>query len=92
MQIFKGVVLISAFGIAGCAVPPTITPRTAGGGFGVQVGPQLGWATKRVLSKQSPETLVAEDGTVCRVAPDRYASTEVKAMVSCEWQPGEPRK
>jgi hypothetical protein len=52
----------------------------------------LGWATKRVISKQNPETLVADDGTVCRVAPDRYASTEVKAMVSCNWQPGEPPK
>ncbi|HUQ99860.1 MAG TPA: hypothetical protein VM166_10420 [Gemmatimonadaceae bacterium] len=92
MKLRKGFCLISGFGVAACTAPATITPRTTNGGFGVQVGPQLGLATKRVMYKQAPETLVADDGTVCRVAPDRYASTEVKAMVSCEWQPGEPRK
>jgi hypothetical protein len=83
--------LVGAFGIAACTGPARITPHP-GGGFGVQTGVQIGWATKRVLSKQNPETLIAEDGTVCRVAPDRYAGTEVKAMVYCDWQPGEPRK
>ena len=81
----------AALGAVGCTVPAQISPHP-GGGFGIQTGAAIGWATKRVLSKQPPETLVAEDGTVCRVAPDRYAGTEVKAMVYCDWQPGEPRK
>jgi hypothetical protein len=92
MRIVSKLFLVSGLSVVACTVPATITPRTAGSGVGVQVGPQLGWATKRVMYKQSPETLVADDGAVCRVAPDRYASTEVKAMVSCNWQPGEPRK
>jgi hypothetical protein len=43
-----------------------------------------------VLTKQPPETLVADDGTVCRVAPDRYRETEAGALIACPWQPGEP--
>jgi hypothetical protein len=83
--------IVVALDVAACTVPARVSPNP-GGGFGVQVGPQIGWQTKRVLSKQNPDTLVAEDGTVCRVAPDRYAGTEIKAMVYCDWQPGEPRK
>ena len=84
-------VFVVGIGIMACTNPTLVTPHP-GGGFGIQTGPAVGWASKRVLSKQSPETLLAEDGTVCRVAPDRYAGTEVKAMVYCDWQPGEPHK
>jgi hypothetical protein len=83
--------LICASAAMACTGPARVIPHP-GGGYGIQTGVQVGWATKRVLSKQNPETLVAEDGTVCRVAPDRYAGTEVKAMVYCDWQPGEPRR
>jgi len=59
-------------------------------GYGVSTGVNIGWSTKRIVTKQPPETLVAEDGTVCRVSPDRYKDTDLKALVQCDWQLGEP--
>ena len=75
--------------VIGCA-PPVRVHGGPDGAFSVGAGVQLGWATKIVATKQPPATLVAEDGTVCRVAPDRYADTKFGALVACEWQPGEP--
>jgi hypothetical protein len=68
--------------------PPRVIPRS--GGVGVEQGVVLGWAWKRVLTKDPPATLVAEDGTVCRVAPDRYADTKVGRGINCDWQLGNP--
>ena len=45
-----------------------------------------GWATKKVVEKQPPETLMAEDATICRVSPDRFKDTAVGALVPCNWQ------
>ena len=56
----------------------------------MQSGVRLGWASKRVVTKDPPSTLVAEDGTVCRVAPDRYADTKVGRAINCDWQLGNP--
>lgn len=82
------VVAGAAFAI-GCAPGPArIGSRD--GLIGVETGVQLGWRTKRVATKQPPETLLAEDGTVCRVSPDRYAATEVGVGVACDWQIGAP--
>ena len=47
---------------------------------------RLGWYHKKVVTKQAPETLVADDGTICRVAPDRFRSTAAGALVYCNWQ------
>jgi hypothetical protein len=47
---------------------------------------QRGWYTKKVVTKRAPETLFAEDGTICRVAPDRFAHTAAGDMVNCNWQ------
>jgi hypothetical protein len=44
----------------------------------------------RLATKAAPNTLIAEDATVCRVAPERYAQTEVRALVWCDWQPAPP--
>ena len=51
---------------------------------------RLGWAKKRVLTKQEPSTLIAQDGTICRVAPDRFHDTQVGRDTECNWQPGNP--
>jgi hypothetical protein len=47
---------------------------------------RIGWYTKKVVTKQPPETLLAEDGTICRVSPDRFAATKSGAAVYCNWQ------
>lgn len=61
---------------------------------GVRVGQPayIGWATKRVLTKQEPSTLLAQDGTICRVTADRFKSTEIGRDTACDWQPGNPRR
>ena len=74
-------------GVVACSPAAHVTP-TAGG---VRVDqPRLGWATKRVLTKQEPSTLIAQDGTICRVAPDRFKDTQVGRDTLCDWQPGNP--
>ena len=47
---------------------------------------RLGWYTKRVVTKQAPETLYAEDGTICRLSPERFRDTAVGALLYCNWQ------
>lgn len=51
-------------------------------------GGPLGPATKTVLCKVEPTTLVAVDGTVCNVRPGTFESTEVGDGVWCEWRRG----
>ena len=85
--------LASTAALAAAAACASAAPRVVtgpGGAVGVTAGVRLGWATKRLATKEPPATLVAEDGTVCRVTPDRYAATEERALVSCDWQPGAP--
>jgi hypothetical protein len=41
--------------------------------------------TLEVVTKRSPDALVARDGSVCRVAPDVYASTRVGSVFRCRW-------
>ena len=65
---------------AGCA-----RARSAGAGA-VAGSSRVGWATKAVIAKREPESLLARDGTVCRVAPDRFRDTAVGDQVECNWQ------
>ena len=73
-----------------CGPHPPRAVLSPGGAVGVQSGIRLGWAAKRVVTKDPPSTLVAEDGTVCRVAPDRYADTKAGQTINCDWQLGNP--
>ena len=75
---------------AACAAGPPRLETTPDGDVGVETGRELGDVMKRVVTKQPPETLVAEDGAICRVSPDRYAATSVGARIRCDWQPGAP--
>ena len=56
-----------------------------GGGVVVK-SDRLGWYTKKVVTRQAPETLYAEDGTICRLAPERFRETKVGALLYCNWQ------
>ena len=77
--------LVAAFAfcalLSACAQPVSTTP----GGVHTQSG-RTGYATKAVATKRAPETLLANDGTICRVSPDRFRDTRVGARVSCNWQ------
>jgi hypothetical protein len=55
------------------------------GGAAMRTG-NTGWLTKKVVSKKPPEALMAEDGTVCRVSPDRFRDTAVGTLLPCNWQ------
>lgn len=61
-----------------------VEPGPTGGA--VVKSARLGWYTKKVVAKRTPETLLAEDGTICRVAPDRFSNTATGAAVYCNWQ------
>jgi len=83
-------ILFVTVGVMACtAGPARVAPRPSGG-ISVEGGTQLGWATKRVLTKQAPSTLIAPDGTICRVSPDRFKDTQVGRDTACEWQLGNP--
>ena len=72
-----------------CGPGPAQVSPTPSGGVRVEKT-RLGWATKRVLTKQEPSTLIAQDGTICRVSSDRFKDTQVGRDTSCDWQPGNP--
>jgi hypothetical protein len=80
LTVFPTLLILAA---TACAHPPRVLP---GGGVGYQSNPELGWHTKAIVSKREPETLFANDGTICRVSPDRFRDTAVGAVVRCNWQ------
>jgi len=82
--------LSTSVGATACFAPGTRVSAGPDGSWSIRGGTEVGWATKVVLTKQAPETLIAEDGTVCRVAPDRYRETEPGSAVACSWNLGEP--
>ena len=63
--------------------PRHVEPRP--GGI-VARSDRTGWYIKKVMAKEPPETLLAEDGTICRVAPDRFRATPVGTALRCNWQ------
>lgn len=63
--------------------PRYVEPRP--GGMIVR-SDRIGWYLKKVMAKEPPETLLAEDGTICRVAPERFRSTSIGTLVRCNWQ------
>ena len=58
----------------------------------VAAGPQPGYAIKRIIEKDAPATLVAEDGSVCRTSKERYKTTKEGAWVACLWNLPAPDK
>ena len=47
---------------------------------------RTGLYTKAVMTKKEPDTFLAEDMTICRVAADRFRDTAVHTLVYCNWQ------
>ena len=43
--------------------------------------------TREVLTKRAPDTLIARDGSSCRVEAKVYAATAVGSQFRCPWVP-----
>ena len=70
--------------LSGCGGrPPVIQPTPNGA---VVSNARIGLYTKAVLTKKEPDTLLADDGTICRVPPDRFRDTAAHTLVYCNWQ------
>ena len=78
-------IVLVASALAGFGCQPRYVETTPRGGIVVK-SDRLGWYTKKVVTRQPPETLYAEDGTICRLAPERFSETKVGAMLYCNWQ------
>jgi len=76
------VYLVAATTLA-CHRPIYVEPATNGI---VLKGAKLGMYHKEVMEKKEPDTLVAPDGTICRVSPDVYKSAALHSVMYCNWQ------
>ena len=76
------VCLVAAVALA-CHRPVYVEPAPHGV---VLKGAKLGMYHKEVMEKKEPETLVAPDGTICRVSPDVYKSAALHSVMYCNWQ------
>lgn len=80
----KRALSLAAFSLlVACARPPYVS--SAGNGVVVH-NARIGVYTKEVVTKKDPDTLMADDATICRVSPDVYSSTRLHTMVQCNWQ------
>jgi hypothetical protein len=48
-------------------------------------GPQPGYTIKVVRDKKAPREVVGDDGSVCRLTAERFASVAVGDWLACEW-------
>ena len=74
---------LTAFLISACARPDYGESRPEW--LLLSAGPQPGYAIKQVIEKDPPETLVGDDGSICRTSRERFARTRDKAWVACAW-------
>ncbi len=78
----SAVIIMTTLALMSCA-PRHVEPRP--GGIVVR-SDRTGWYVKKVIAKDPPETLLAEDGTICRVSRERFRTTDVGALLRCNWQ------
>lgn len=53
-------------------------------------GAQPGFAIKQVIEKQPPVTLLADDGSICRMSRERFSRTNEGALIACVWNLPDP--
>jgi hypothetical protein len=80
----KSLLFIAGVSITACSHRPYIEPVTPNG-IAIKSA-QLGMYHKEVVTKKDPDTLIAPDGTMCRVAPDVYKSAALHSVMYCNWQ------
>ncbi len=68
-----------------CRVNGPVIGQTAGGPRPTQEPVLTSEVTLEVVTKRAPDTLIARDGSTCRVSPDVYASTSVGSLFRCRW-------
>jgi hypothetical protein len=77
--------LLSLAVLAGCASRADrvfVTPgRVATGSSGAQPGS----AIKQIRAKQPPTEVVGDDGSLCRLTTERFATVGVGDWLNCEW-------
>jgi hypothetical protein len=49
---------------------------------------QPGYAVKLVRAKQAPAEVVGDDGSLCRLTPERFRKVDVGEWLACEWTIG----
>jgi hypothetical protein len=76
-------ILLASCSVAACARPNYAEGRPEW--LLLTAGPQPGYAIKPVIEKQSPITLVATDGSVCRTSAERFAGIRVGKWIACIW-------
>ena len=77
-------VIAAAASAVACAHRP-IYVEPSGNGV-VVTGAKLGMYHKEIVTKKDPDTLIAPDATICRVAPDVYKSAALHSVIYCNWQ------
>ena len=84
LTLFLVVNVGAALLLSGCSArPPVIEPAPDGA---VVKSARIGMYSKSVMTKKEPDTLLADDGTICRVSADRYRDTAVHTLAYCNWQ------
>ena len=48
-------------------------------------GAQPGYAVKLVRAKHAPTEVIGDDGSLCRLTPERFATVELGDWLSCNW-------
>jgi len=79
----RGYVIVVAAGALACSRPLYVDPAPNGV---VVSGAKLGMYHKEIVAKKDPDTLVAPDATICRVAPDVFKSAALHSVIYCNWQ------
>jgi hypothetical protein len=78
---------IGAMAVAGCRFNGPVGDRP--GTMTTSPEPALAAETTReVLTKRAPDTLIARDGSSCRVGPKVYVATAIGTQFRCPWVPG----
>jgi hypothetical protein len=79
------VLLPALFLVCGCA-PRADQVFTAPGRLVTgSSGAQPGYAIKLVRAKQAPDEVVGDDGSLCRLTPERFTKVGVGEWLACEW-------
>jgi hypothetical protein len=77
-------IFVAAASVIACTHRPIYVEPSPNGV--VLTGGKLGMYHKEVMTKKDPDTLVAPDATICRVAPDVYKSAALHSVIYCNWQ------
>lgn len=48
-------------------------------------GAQPGYAIKMVRAKEAPTEVLGDDGSLCRLTPERFSEVDVGEWLACEW-------